>query len=274
MTYNVKVWIEGYSADLYGLSLLYCEGVSEDFQVVTEILGEPRYGLHAVTNTAVKRTYVTGLGVQAVEAAYDHRTAKAICDAALRPLNGYAILCDANFVPVKAVAASVQTTNGTREIVFANNKRQGLITSMGRHENLKLKMQERVEFMRQNEVASRAMRTLGERPGWSPYSRLLEDIAGHTSKTLATLHTIDLMTPEQNNAFTKAANNRRELEENPRHGFSKQNNSVDQASLMNLVEARELVRSAVSKWIDREVGNRMPTCMVDHMGELRFGIGE
>lgn len=42
---------------------------------------------------------------------------------------------------------------------------------------------------------------------------------------------------------------------------------------MNLLEARELIRNFICNWIDAKCGNKGPRDMVEHMGELRFGIG-
>jgi hypothetical protein len=42
---------------------------------------------------------------------------------------------------------------------------------------------------------------------------------------------------------------------------------------MNLLEARQFVRSVVTKWLDAQVGDIMPTDRVDG-GQLRFGLDD
>lgn len=43
--------------------------------------------------------------------------------------------------------------------------------------------------------------------------------------------------------------------------------------MMNLLEAREFVRTAVNKWIDEQCGSSFPTDRVDG-GPLRFGLDD
>lgn len=121
--------------------------------------------------------------------------------------------------------------------------------------------------MCQNSLAASAANVIAGTPSWAEYYRLLEDIAGHRNTTLNKLDKEGLANRSVLNIFTKAANNRT----NGRHGASKRDFGIQQEDLMNLLEAREFVRSVVSRWMDLECGGRMPLDRVDG-GALRFEL--
>lgn len=147
-----------------------------------------------------------------------------------------------------------------------SNAPKRLIT-VARHELLACARNSRVELMTSKPLAAYAALVVAAQPNWADYYRLLEDIAEDCATTLDKLTDVRLAERQALNAFKSAANNRAF----GRHGASKRNTTMDQSALMNLLEAREFVRSAVTKWLDAQCGDRMPTDRVDG-GPLRFGL--
>jgi len=159
-------------------------------------------------------------------------------------------------------------------MVFPSRPEDNDITMLGRHSGHFDVMESRLSFIETSLIAQRALQVVADRPAWTSYYRALEDIADDLGSTISKLHTHGLMTAEQNNAFRSSANNSMQEHEAPRHGFEKINKTLDPNNLMNLIEGRELVREAVNAWLDLKCGNRAPREMVDHMGELRFGLSK
>jgi hypothetical protein len=125
----------------------------------------------------------------------------------------------------------------------------------------------RVELMTRKPLAAYAAAVVAGQPNWAEYYRLLEDIAGDVGTTLDKLSEAGLAKRPALKAFASAANNRAF----GRHGTSKRSKDVDQSALMNLLEAREFVRGVVTRWLDAQCGDILPTDRVDG-GPLRFGL--
>lgn len=218
---DIKIWIEGRPADLYGLSLLFASGVSGDYTVVTKVTGEPTNVLHRVTDSKNRRTYVTGEMTDQVLIAMDDPTAEMVCYQLLKPLNAYAVLIDSSFVPVRAVSVDIKTASGYRHFIFGNSGRASKITTLGRHSTLQERMPERIKFLKTSHIARESLEILGQRPSWSRYYRLLENVAKDCNTTISKINKTGFMTARQKTEFTKAANNSMQAYEDPRHGYAK-----------------------------------------------------
>lgn len=267
----VKIQIEGHVDDLYALSLLFPEGACPDLHVVTGIKGAKEGLLDRVQNADCRLTYVTGERCLPIIGARGPREAGWIAGEIIAPFNGYATLADSNFTPVVPVSASWNWKGGSGGTVFGStvpNCPTRAITTK-RHPVLQELLPTRVAFMSENPLAAYAASVLAGQPSWADYYRLLEDIAGHRETTLDKLPEAGLAKRQALDAFKKAANNRAF----GRHGTSKRDTSLSQDALMNLLEAREFVRTVVSTWLDAECGGRMPRDRVDG-GPLRFGLDD
>lgn len=268
---DVKIKIDGHVDDLYTLSLLFPKNALPDLYVTTNISGGKEGLLNRVLNADCKETYLVGEGcLPMIER--ENQSAeemKWIALEILEPLNGYAALADSNFRPVVPVSASWVVNGGFGEVSFSSseqNRPLRLITAT-RHPLLHELLPSRIGYMRKTTLAASAATVLAGSPSWAEYYRLLEDIAGHRGTSLDKLPEAGLAERDALNAFKSAANNH----ENGRHGASKRNLSLDQADLMNLREARELVRRVVNQWLDLECGGRLPRDLVDG-APLRFGL--
>ncbi|WP_125900846.1 hypothetical protein [Methylobacterium indicum] len=264
----IKIFVSGHVDDLYALALLFPEGGYPGLHVVTGLQGRKDGRMDKVTDATDRQTFVTGDAcLPLVEAA--HGAASWIAREILAPLNGYAALADSNFVPVTPVSAEIQYQGGGRSMVFGEGapRYSGRLITVDRHPNLAAMRNSRVDLMTIKPLAASAALVIAGPPNWSEYYRILEDIAGDMGVSLDKLTDVNLAKREALNGFKAAANNR------PlgRHGASKRNSSLDHSSLMNLIEAREFVRSVVTKWLDVQCGGAMPTDRVDG-GPLRFGL--
>lgn len=143
------------------------------------------------------------------------------------------------------------------------------LISVDRHPNLAAMRNQRVDLMISKPLAAYAASVISGPPNWADYYRLLEDIAGDSDTTLDKLTDAGFAKRQALNAFKSAANNRAF----GRHGASKRDTAIDQSTLMNLLEAREFVRGVVTRWLDAQCGDVMPTDRVDG-GSLRFGLDD
>lgn len=256
--------------DLYALSLLFPEGAYPGLHIVTQVIGGKVGLLDRVENDEHTETYLTGDGCSPLIERWGHQDLEWLAVELLAPLNGYAVLSDSNFQPVVPIGASYIASRGdsgfaTFEPNIPNRPTRAITTN--RHHLLKDLLPTRVAFMSENLLATQAAAIIAEPPSWADYYRLLEDIAGHRGTTLDKLAETGLATPQALKAFKMAANNRA----SGRHGTSKRNTGLLQNELMNLLEAREFVRTVVSAWLDLECGGRLPRDRVDG-GPLRFGL--
>lgn len=268
---DIKIYVGGHVDDLYALSLLFPEGAYPDLHVVTGIKGHKEGPLDRVSDASQPRTYVTGTGCSPLLEAGKYGAEGWVAREIIAPLNGYAVLADSNFKPVEPVSASFEG-NGTRGMMSfgssLSNRSTRLITT-NRHAKLAELRNSRVDFMVDNPLAAYAAAVIAGPPSWADYYRLLEDIAGRRGTTLDKLADAGLAEREALDGFKNAANNRAF----GRHGASKRNEYIPQESLMNLLEARELVRRVVTSWFDVECGDTMPRDRVDG-GPLRFGLDD
>lgn len=268
----VKINIEGHVDDLYTLALLFPPGVLPDIYVATALTGTKDGILDRVLTVEPHDTYVTGDACLALFEAGGSEEASWIARELLAPLNGYAALAESNFRPVQPVSATLDHDHGFGAMLFGpatqRNQPTRAITA-DRHPLLRQLLPSRVGYMTANPLAAYAASVIAGPPNWADYYRLLEDIAGHRGTTLDKLDAESLAKRQPLNAFKAAANNR----SFGRHGASKRNTSIDQNSLMNLLEAREFVRIVVSAWLDLECGDRMPRDRVDGPS-LRFGLDD
>lgn len=275
--YDVSIRLDGRDADLFGLSILFSPGVSDRFIVTTQIIGEPHPPGHRVVDASKRTTILRGTTANSLIVAMDPQTAAAVCFQILRSLNGYAALLSPGFRGVWGTSAEMigkYRQYGNRYMVFPGRPEDNDITMLGRHSGHFEVMESRLNFIETSLIAQRALQVIADRPAWTSYYRALEDIADDLGSTISKLHTHGLMTVEQNNAFRSAANNSMQEHEAPRHGLEKVNKTLDPNSLMNLVEGRELIREAVNAWLDLKCGNTVAREMVEHMGELRFGLSK
>ena len=267
---NIKLFVEGHADDLYALHLLFPEGAYDGLHVVTALQGQKDGSLDRVTDSSDRTTYVTGDGCASLLEANNYGAAGWVAREILAPLNGYAVLADSNYKPVWPVSAECSGSNGiSTYMIFgeSESKAPRRLISVARHELLASTRNCRVELMTSKPLAAYAALVVAAQPNWADYYRLLEDIAGDCASALDKLYEVGLAERPALKAFKAAANNRAF----GRHGASRRNTSVDQSALMTLLEAREFVRSVVTKWFDSHCGDRMPTDRVDG-GPLRFGL--
>lgn len=267
---NIKLFVEGHVDDLYALHLLFPEGAFEGLHVVTALIGQKDGSLDRVTDASDRSTYITGDGCASLLEANNYGAVRWVAREILAPLNGYAALADSNFNPVWPVSAECSGNHGiTTYMVFgeSESKAPRRLITVARHKLLASARNGRVELMTTKPLAAYAALVVAAQPKWADYYRLLEDIGGDCATTLDKLTDVGLAERPALNAFKAAANNRAF----GRHGASKRDASLDQSTLMNLLEARQFVRSVVTKWFDFHCGDRMPTDRVDG-GPLRFGL--
>ena len=266
---EIKIFVDGHVDDLYALSVLFPEGAYPGLHVVTGLVGKKDGPFHRVTDTADRRTYVTGDGCRPLIEAQGYGAAGWVAREILAPLNGYAVLADSNYKPVVPVSAEFRHEHGGGGMTFGESAskepRRGI--SVDRHPSMTAMRNARVELMTSKPLAAYAAAVVAGQPNWAEYYRLLEDIAGDVGTTLDKLSEAGLAKRPALKAFASAANNRAF----GRHGTSKRSKDVDQSALMNLLEAREFVRGVVTRWLDAQCGDALPTDRVDG-GPLRFGL--
>ncbi len=268
---EMKIFIDGHVDDLYALSLLFPKDAYDKLYVITQIKGEKRGLLDHVTDVNDRTTYVTGEGCAPLFEASTVTEAGWAAHQILAPLNGYAVLADSNYKPVWPISAECKKKGSTRQLVFGEKESKGpkRSISVARHSALATIRNSRLELMTSNPLAASAAFIVSAHPNWAEYYRLLEDIAGDRGTTLDKLTDVGLAERQALDAFKAAANNRTL----GRHGTSKRRVDLNQSDLMNLLEAREFIRSVVTKWLDERCGDRMPTDRVDG-GPLRFGLDD
>lgn len=268
---DIKLFVDGHVDDLYALSLLFPEGAYSDLHVVTGLKGEKNGPFDRVTDVSDRRTYVTGDGCRPLVEAQGYGAAGWVAREILAPLNGYAVLADSNFIPVIPISAEFRHEHGGGGMTFGERvseaPQRGI--TVDRHPNLAAMRNSRVDLMTSKPLAAYAAFVVAGQPNWAEYYRLLEDIAGDSGTTLDKMTDVGLAKRQALNAFKAAANNRAF----GRHGVSKRDTTIDPATLMNLLEAREFVRGVVTKWLDAQCGDVMPTDRVDG-GPLRFGLDD
>jgi hypothetical protein len=269
---EIKIFVEGHVDDLYALSLLFPEGAFPGLHVVTELKGEKDGSLDRVTDPTSRCTYVTGEGCLPLLEANGYGAAAWVAREILAPLNGYAALADSNFAPVVPKSAEYKKDNGLSGLMsfgaaISNTPKR--VISVDRVPRMVEARNVRVELMTSKPLAAYAALVIASTPSWADYYRLLEDIAGDWDTTLDKLTDAGFAERQALNGFKSGANNRAF----GRHGAAKRDTTIDQSTLMNLLEARQFVRSVVTKWLDAQVGDVMPTDRVDG-GTLRFGLDQ
>lgn len=269
-----KIFVTGHVDDLFALSLLFPEGAIPDFYVVTEIKGEKDGTFDRVTKAENKQTYVSGPACAPLFDFFGQTTQlerDMVAREIIAPLNGFAALADSNFKPVVPVSASYESHGGSSHMTLgtdrANRPTRWIVTN--RHPRLQELMPSRVNFMLEEPLAARATSVIAGPPSWSEYYRILEDIAGYRNTSLERLAEKGLAARLPLVEFKKAANNHVA----GRHGASKRDTNILEEDMMNLLEAREFVRTVVNKWIDEQCGSNFPTDRVDG-GPLRFGLDD
>ncbi len=269
-----KIHVDGQVDDLYALSLLFPEGAFPDFYVVTSIIGQKDKLFDKVTDAERRETYVSGPGCAPLFEFFGQTTQyeqDLVAREIIAPLNGYASLTDSNFRPVVPISASYQSQGGSGQMslgIGSSNRPTRFITT-NRHPSLQALMPVRVRLMIDEPLAARATAVMAGPPSWADYYRILEDIAGHRKTSLERLSEKGLAARLPLVEFKKAANNHIA----GRHGASKRDPKLVADDMMNLLEAREFVRSVITKWIDEQCGDTLPTDRVDG-GALRFGLDD
>ncbi|MBB4116425.1 hypothetical protein FHT80_005799 [Rhizobium sp. BK226] len=269
-----KIFVTGHVDDLFALSLLFHEGAMPDFYVVTAIEGEKDRLFDRVTNVDNRQTYVSGPGCAPLFDFLGQTTQferDLVAREIIAPLNGFAALTDSNFKPVVPVSASYDSRGGSGHMSLgtdrSNRPTRAIVTN--RHPRLQELMPSRVSLILKEPLVAKATAVIAGPPSWSEYYRILEDIAGHRNTSLERLAEKGLAARLPLVEFKKAANNHIA----GRHGASKRDSSLLADDMMNLLEAREFVRSVVTKWIDDQCGTTFPTDRVDG-GPLRFGLDD
>lgn len=269
-----KIVVTGHVDDLFALGLLFPEGAIPEFHVVTAIEGTKDRMFDRVTKADNMQTYVSGLGCAPLFEFFGQTTQlerDMVAREIIAPLNGFAALADSNFKPVVPVSASYESSGGSAHMSLgrerANKPARFIVTN--RHPRLQELMPDRVNFILNEPIAARATAVIAGPPSWSEYYRILEDIAGHRNTSLDKLSDKALAARLPLVEFKKAANNHVA----GRHGASKRDKNLLAEDMMNLLEAREFVRSVVTKWINDQCGTTFPTDRVDG-GPLRFGLDD
>lgn len=268
---EIKIFVDGHVDDLYALSLLFPIGAYPGLAVFTGLKGGKDGSMDRVSDATDRGTYVTGEGCVPLVEAHSYGAARWVAREIISPLNGYAVLADSNFKPVVPTAAEIRHEHGGGHMTFGDTVSVDprRLISVARHPNLEAMRNGRVDLMMSRPLAAYAAMVISGTPNWADYYRLLEDIAGDVGTTLDKLDGAGLAKRQALNAFKSAANNRAF----GRHGASKRDTTIDQSTLMNLLEAREFVRGVVTKWLDAQCGDVMPTDRVDG-GSLRFGLDD
>lgn len=267
---HVRIDLAGHPDDLYALALLFGEGSRPDLAVHAEITGAKDGPFDRVIDAASVETYITGPACGLVTELHSIEEAYWAAVEIIAPLNGYATLADSNFVPATPKSVHWKESGQQGSIVFGSSERpRSRLITANRTQLTEELRDSRVDFMRANPLAAYAAAVIAGPPSWAGYYRLLEDIAADCDKTLDKLHELGFVSRRQLREFSKAANNRMA----GRHGASKRDQSLSEAELMNLLEARELVRNFTSAWFDQRCGGRMPRDRVDGP-TLRFGLDD
>jgi hypothetical protein len=168
-----------------------------------------------------------------------------------------------------------QTKIVETDLTVPKHERSG--STLGRHVSLGRSLKARQELLWNDKCAALVMETLTERPTWNAIYAAFETMKHDLE--VRDLYKAGLMTKEQENAFGKAANNRTDRITGARHGINKQNqkhdNITDHMAMMTLLEARELHRQAVHRYLDSKTGHRTGYEVVDNIGErMGFGLNE
>lgn len=269
-----KIVVTGHVDDLFALSLLFPKGAIPEFHVVTGIKGAKERIFDRVTSADDMTTYVSGPGCEPLFDFFGQTTQPErdlVAREIIAPLNGFAALADSNFKPVIPVSASYEYHGGSGHMSLGTDRtnRPTRLIVTNRHPRLQELMPSRVTFMLNEPLAARATAVIAGPPSWSEYYRILEDIAGHRNTSLERLADKGLADRLPLVEFKKAANNHVA----GRHGASKRDTNLLAEDMMNLLEAREFVRSVVNRWIDEQCGSTFPTDRVDG-GPLRFGLDD
>ncbi|MGB3456553.1 MAG: hypothetical protein WBA35_09350 [Litorimonas sp.] len=199
-------------------------------------------------------------------------------------LNVLVAALDPNFEYVRGVEATAypggyylgdHTSTVVVDLQPAKPERSG--STLGRHPSLRKSLKARQDLLWNDDYAALVMQTLAEKPTWNAIYAAFETMK--TDLGVRKLHEAGLVTQEQEAAFGKAANNRTDRMTGSRHGKTKANakhdNIMDQLTMMTLLEARELHRQAVHRYLDQKTGHTTGYEVVDNIGQLmRFGLAE
>lgn len=266
---SVSVLLTGFPEDLLTLAMLFPEGRLPNVFVTTQVIGRKDGLMDRVSDASNTETVLEGPGCVRLTHVPHFESARWTALEILAPLNGFASLADANFVPVQPVSASFAGGGVTGHIDLRPSVavRRHRLISADRVPQQRAAMPSRVELMSSNPLAAYAGAVIAATPSWTDYYRVLEDIAAACGTDISKLHQTGLISHALQREFTKAANNRM----NGRHGASGRKFDGDERDLMNLLEAREVVRRVVSGWMDCICGGYLPRDRVDGPA-LRFGL--
>lgn len=199
-------------------------------------------------------------------------------------LNILAAALDPNFEYLQGVTATVYPggyyLGNTTETVLVDlqpKRPERTGSTLGRHESLGKSLKARQELIWNDKYAGLVMETLAERPTWNAIAAAFETMK--TDLDVGKLSLANLMTAEQENEFGKAANNRTDRMSGSRHGITAKNQKLDTIKdhfqMMTLLEARELHRQAIHRYLDRKTGHVTGYEVVDNIGyRMAFGLHE
>lgn len=266
---RVRIHLSGFPEDLFTFALLFPEGRLPNLHVTTQIVGTKDHTMDRVADATNTETVLQGPGCLPLADFPTVESARWTALEIMAPLQGFAALADANFTPLEPVSATIEGRGmqGFFDLRAPSNHQRLRLISADRLPIQRAAMPARVELMTSNPLAAYAGAVICGSPSWTEYYRVLEDIAGECDKTISRLHETGLISRDLQRAFTNAANNRIW----GRHGGSGRTYEGDQRDLMNLLEAREVVRRVVTGWMDQVCGDYLPRDRVDGPA-LRFGL--
>jgi len=150
-------------------------------------------------------------------------------------------------------------------------------STLGRHPKQLESMEARQKLYWESDAARLVMESLIERPTWNAIYAAFETIK--TDLNVRKLVNAHLAIKKQEEAFNEAANNRTDRKSGARHGQTNANlkrvTPRKHLEMMSLLEARELHRQVICRYLDMKTKHRTAYEVVDNIGQrMGFGLDE
>lgn len=159
------------------------------------------------------------------------------------------------------------------DLIITKAERKG--STLGRHPNQYESLEARQKLYWTSEPARLVMETLVERLTWNGIYAAFETIK--TDLGVGKLVQSHLLLKKQEKAFNEAANNHTDRKSGARHGQTKANlkrvTPLKHLEMMSLLEARELHRQVICRYLDRKTNHQTAHEIVDNIGpHMGFGL--
>lgn len=274
------ILVQGAAQDIVGVSRLL-QAAGGNLQLDSNISYKEEGILAIPESLGMATGYLYGSEVEFhLGPAMNEGAVRFFAPAIVERLNLLAAALDPNYQFLEAVAAYIPPIGDyfSKDIVEVSlvtipAERKG--STLGRHPKQLESIEARQKLYWESEAARLVMESLIERPTWNAIYAAFETIK--TDLGIRKLADKNLAVKQQEEAFNEAANNRTDRKSGSRHGQTKNNlknvTPRKHLEMMTLLEARELHRQVVARYLDSKTGHRTAYEVIDNIdGRMGFGL--